>query len=213
MRPVNLLPRQDAGGDKSGSTPAVALVGAIGGGVVLVALVGGFMFANRSVDTQQTALVRAKAELAAMEPKTATKGSAKRVELLSERDRRAVALASALSKRVSWDRVLRRLSLVLPSDIWLTNLTGSTPLVPSVGTTSTTGTTATTSSLPATPTGLTLEGYAYSQDAVARLMTRLQVVADLSNVQLQSSKVTELAGRKVVQFTILTDVERGGDTA
>jgi hypothetical protein len=43
-------------------------------------------------------------------------------------------------------------------------------------------------------------------------MTRLQVVPDLSNVQLQSSKVAEVAGREVVQFTILSDVERGGDT-
>ena len=212
MRAVNLLPRREDEANQSDSPRVVALVAAVGSAVVLVALIAGFIASGRSVETQQSALAQAKAELAALQPKQPA-GSSKRAALLSERERRAVALASALSKRVSWDRVLRRLSIVLPSDIWLTSLTGSTPLVPTAGTTSTPGATPTTSSLPAKPTGLTIEGFAYSQDAVARLMTRLQVVPDLSNVQLQTSRVTQVAGRDVVQFTILSDVERGGDTS
>ncbi len=40
------------------------------------------------------------------------------------------------------------------------------------------------------PTGFTLKGYTYSQDGVARVLSRLMVVPDLSNVQLASSTVT-----------------------
>ena len=65
----------------------------------------------------------------------------------------------------------------------------------------------------ATPTGLVIGGYTYSQDAVARLLSRLQVVPDLTNVQLQSSAVTPLGNSSVVAFTILADIKTGGGSA
>jgi hypothetical protein len=58
-----------------------------------------------------------------------------------------------------------------------------------------------------------LDGYGYSQQAVARLLSRLQVVPDLKNVQLKTSKSSELGGRKVVQFSILADIRYGSDAA
>ena len=59
-------------------------------------------------------------------------------------------------------------------------------------------------------TGLTLDGYTYSQPAVARLLTRLAVIPDLVNVQLQQSTATKIGSTPVVHFTIAADVRKPG---
>ncbi len=64
MRAVNLLPRQQVEQKRERQSP-VALVAGIGGAAVLLALVGGFLLANRSVDRQRQALSDARAMLAA----------------------------------------------------------------------------------------------------------------------------------------------------
>lgn len=234
MRAVNLLPREDTRRRETPKPASGAVkVAAVGGGVVVLALAAGFVFASRAVNTQRANLQSAQAQLAAT-PRKPNHNAHARAKVASDRDRRAVALATALSQRVSWDRVLRRLALVLPDDIWLTDLAGSTPVTttaPSVtGTTSpppsgptsgptsgtSPGTTSASTAPPAfgaTPTGLTLDGYAYSQQAVARLLSRLQVSPDLKNVQLKTSKLTTLGGRNVVQFTIMSDIRSGSDAA
>jgi hypothetical protein len=56
---------------------------------------------------------------------------------------------------------------------------------------------------------LTLQGTTYSQAGVARLLSRLQVVPDLKNVQLQSSNATLLGTQRVINFTIVSDIRKG----
>jgi Tfp pilus assembly protein PilN len=204
MRAVNLLPRQQVQQTRERRNPAV-LVAAIGGAVVLLALIGGALLANRSVDRQQQALSSARAELAAtpahhLSPST----QAFRQAVLTQREQRSLALASAIGKRVAWDRILRRFALVLPSDVWLISLDGSVPLdsaTPAVP--------ATPGAAPTVPTALTIQGYTYSQASVARLLERLQVLPDLKNVTLTNSGVTLLGGQNVIQFTIATDIRQG----
>jgi Tfp pilus assembly protein PilN len=129
-----------------------------------------------------------------------------RQQVLTQREQRSLALASAIGKRVAWDRILRRFALVLPDDVWLTNLTGNVPLESSASAT----TVATApSALPAVPTELTITGYTYSQASVARLLERLQVVPDLKNVQLKSSSYSQLGGHTVYAFTIVSDIRNG----
>jgi len=206
MRAVNLLPREETVVKTSKESNVVPIVAAAGGLVVVIALVVAVVTASGHVTSRRAALDRAKTELA----KTPARNDASlaRNTLLSQRDLRAVALAAALSRRVAWDRILRRFALVLPDDVWLTNLTGETP-------TSTTDTATSTSTAPGadeTPTGLTLDGYSYSHDSVARLLSRLSVVPDLENVQLEKSTAQPLGGVRVVHFTIAADVRRGGDS-
>ncbi len=207
MRAVNLLPRQDTveqANKTSASTNVVAIVAGAGGVAVVIALAAAFLVANGHVKSQRSALDRARTELARTPARN--NGSLARNTLLSARERRAVALAAALSRRVAWDRLLRRVALVLPGDVWLTQLQGETP-------TSTTDL-APPSTEPATavaPTGLTLEGYSYSHAAVARLLSRLAVVPDLKNVQLVKSTAEERGGVRVVHFTVAADVRRGGE--
>jgi Tfp pilus assembly protein PilN len=207
MRAVNLLPRERAEQQKREAPNTVVLVAALGAAVVLLVLVAGFLLAKRSVDRNRQALATAKAVLAVTPAhKQSAKTAAFRTSLLSQREQRSLALAAALGKRVAWDRILRRIALVIPDDVWLTSLKGTVPLQSS--TTSVTATT-TPSALPPTPTALTLSGYTYSQAGVARLLERLQVLPDLKNVQLQSSQASTLAGQRVMNFTIVSDIRKG----
>jgi Tfp pilus assembly protein PilN len=99
--------------------------------------------------------------------------------------------------------VLRRFSLVLPEDVWLTslNLVSPTPATAAAG--------APAPKPGAPPGGFVMAGRTYSYDAVARFLSRLAVVPDLTNVQLQRSSKTRQAGREVVDFSIAADVRTG----
>jgi Tfp pilus assembly protein PilN len=210
MRAVNLLPRQQV--EQKRERPNTApLVGGIGAAVVVLALVGGFLLANRSVDRQRQALTDARAMLAANPAHTlSAKTQAFRSNLLSQREERSLALAAGLGKRVSWDRILGHMSQVMPGDVWLSKVTGTVPLQTAVPTTTATPT-ATSSALPATPTELTIIGQTYSQASVARFLARLQVDPDLKNVQLQTSVPDQT--NPVVDFTIVANIRQGRGTS
>ena len=84
---------------------------------------------------------------------------------------------------------------MLPEDVWLTNLSAAAPS-PSQAT--------------AGAAGFTLTGSTYSQNGVARFLSRLAVIPDLANVRLQSSQSQVVNERELVQFTILADVRAPG---
>lgn len=205
MRAVNLLPRQHA--EQTRERPnSLVLLAAIGGGAVLLALVAGTLVANRSVDREKQALASARAVLAVTpDHQLSAQTQSFRQQVLTQREQRSLALASALGKRVSWDRVLRRFALVLPDDVWLNSVTANVPLDPE----STAIATTTSSTLPATATELTIQGYTYSQASVARLLERLSVVPDFMDVQLQSSQSTTVSNQKVINFTIVANIRNG----
>jgi Tfp pilus assembly protein PilN len=204
MRAVNLLPRQQVQRSRE-RTNTVALGAGIGGAVVVLVLAAGFLLANRSVNRQRDALSTARAVLAATPAHhVSAETNAFRSSILNQREQRSLALAAAIGRRVAWDRILRRTALVLPDDVWLTNVTGTMPLEPTAATA-----TATPSALPATPTAFTLQGSTYSQAGVARLLARLQVVPDLKNVQLQSSTATVIGNQRIINFTIASDIRKG----
>ena len=202
MRAVNLLPRQHA--EQRRERPnAVVLVAAIGGAAVVLGLVGGTLVANRSANRERQALSSARAVLAVTPAHHVSASTqAFRQQVLTQREQRSLALASAISKRVAWDRILRRFALVLPDDVWLTALNGTVPLDPPPTATA-------TSALPAPATALNMQGYTYSQESVALLLDRLAVVPDLQNVQLQSSTASVVSGRNVISFTIVADIRNG----
>jgi Tfp pilus assembly protein PilN len=208
MRAVNLLPRQQVE-QKRERPNTLGLVAGIGGAAVLLALVGGFLLANRSVDRQRQALSDARAMLAANPAKKLSATTqAFRSTVLSQREERSLALAAAIGKRVAWDRILSHMALVMPDDVWLTKVNGTMPLqsaLPPGTLTTPTG----PSALPPTPTALEIDGYTYSQPSVARFLERLQVDPDLKNVQLKTSSTVMLGAQKVVSFTIISDIRKG----
>src|ERR1700748_2138072 len=95
MRAVNLLPREHVE-QKREPLNVVALVAGIGGAVVLLVLVGGFLLANRSVDRQRQALTSAKAVLAATPVhQVSAQTQAFRSDVLNKREQRSLARAAS----------------------------------------------------------------------------------------------------------------------
>jgi len=222
MRAVNLLPREPKLGRKRLSTVAqLALVAPF---VVASLLTAGYLLSSAKVNDRKGTLVALQAELALLP--APPPAPVVNTELALQRDQRIAALSSALAGRLAWDRVLREISAVLPGDVWLTSLTAehSTPPPAPATTTATTtteSTTTTTSTTPAPapaaplppPTAgpLNIAGYTYSQEGVARFLTRLGVVPALQDVTLLSSERTTVSGRRVFTFSIKADV-RSGET-
>jgi Tfp pilus assembly protein PilN len=201
MRAVNLLPSDVDQGRKG---PPVAIVAGCAGAVLAMAvLAGGYLQASSKVGDANGQLSALDVQLAAI-PQPAAEPSTLSA-LPQERQARVSALAVVLSQRVAWDRILREISLVLPDDVWLNALQATAPSSSSTPAPATTPGAATTAS-----TGFKLTGFTYSQAAVARLLSRLSVIPDLSDVQLLSATQQDLQDRKVVQFTIAGNVKQPG---
>lgn len=198
MRAVNLLPRDEP--KKSFEATRGVVFGAAGGAALVTALlVSMTVSAGGAVKSKGAELDTLRAQLAAIPP-AEVKDKGNDDALAADKGARVGALSAALTSRVAWDRLLRQVSLVLPEDVWLTNLSATAPVAAAVG-------------VPTTGSGFTLTGSTYSQNGVARFLSRLSVTPDLENVRLQSSQSALVAERELVQFTILADVRAPGDAA
>jgi Tfp pilus assembly protein PilN len=203
VRAINLLPRDDARGGRQAQW--IVLVPVAAAVLLTAGLSAGFLSASGKVKAREAELATLKQELAAIPTPDASKLQSQNA-LASDREARVAALGAALSRRVAWDRIFRELSLVLPEDVWLATLSAKAPVSSSVA------------APPAPPaagtsvaaTEFTLDGYTYSHAAVARLLSRLAIVPDLVNVQLQQSTLTKIATAKVVHFVIVADVRSPG---
>jgi Tfp pilus assembly protein PilN len=200
MRAVNLLPLDARVGRRR--PPAAPLAVAAAGVLAASLLAVAFFSANGRVDEREQELATLEQQLEtarrAAKPKPAQSGVA------AEREQRFTALNDAMAKRLAWDRVLRELSLVVPDDVWLSSL--------AAGGGSTASTTTTTDPATAGAQTLTFNGFTYSQESVARLLSRLALVPDFGNVKLQKSSVTEVGSQQIYSFTILADLITGGVT-
>ena len=203
MRAINLLPRDDARGGRQAQWIVLIPVAAA---VLLTAVTSAaFLSASGKVKTKEAELATLKDELAAIPTPDASKVQTQNA-LATDKQTRVTALGTALSRRVAWDRIFRELSLVLPEDVWLATLSAKAPVSSSV---------ASAPAAPATGTSVaatqfTLDGYTYSHAAVARLLSRLSVVPDLVNVQLQQSTLTKVGTAQVVHFVIAADIRTPG---
>lgn len=216
MRAVNLLPREPKRSSRKRLT-VVAQLALVAPFVVGSLLAAGYLLASSKVNDNRAKLQALQDELSGL-PAPAPEPQVN-PELASQRDQRIAALSAALQGRLVWDRILREISAVLPGDVWLTSLTAQSPVptpTPAATTTSTTTTTSSTTTgagtttpapAPAPATGpLNLSGYTYSQEGVARLLSRLAVVPALQDVKLLQSSRETVGGRFVVSFSIVADV-------
>jgi Tfp pilus assembly protein PilN len=196
MRAVNLLPRDEV--KRSFAKNRGVGFGAAGGvALVTTLLVTMSMGAGGAVGEKQAELDSLRAQVAAI-PRVATQDRDADTALAADKATRVGALSAALTSRVAWDRVLRQVSLVLPEDVWLTNLSATAPTAIPVEGAATTA------------AGFTLIGSTYSQNGVARFLSRLSVVPELTHVRLQSSQTAQVHERELVQFTILAEVRPPG---
>jgi Tfp pilus assembly protein PilN len=223
MRAVNLLPRETKQPRKR--LTVVGQLALVAPFVVAGLLVAGYLLASSSVNNKRSTLQALQDELASV-PAPKAQEPQQNPALASERQLRIAALGAALQSRLVWDRVLREISAVLPADVWLTTMSAQTPATPTTvptattttpapaaptttsPTTTTTATTTTSAAPPPAPTAqpMTFAGYTYSQEGVARLLSRLAVVPALDNVKLVSSTQTKVGDQDVVNFSIQADV-------
>jgi Tfp pilus assembly protein PilN len=200
MRAVNLLPR-DTGQRTIKKESLPVLIGACSGVLVAAVLGAMFMMGSGKIAAQQRKLDDLNRIYQALPPPPAGPSAAQQ-QLAGEQSARVTALSTALTSRVAWDRVFREFSLVLPEDVWLTTLSAKSPISP---------VTNIASSLPGSaPSQFTIQGRTYSHDGVARLLSRLQVVPDLTNVQLLSSTRSKVGGQDIVDFSIAADIKVSG---
>jgi Tfp pilus assembly protein PilN len=196
MRAVNLLPRDPAQKSSVKKEQIPFVVGGCLGLVVTALIASQYLSQSGKVSTERQNLADLKAQLAAL-PEPPPPPSAAQTKLVGEQKARLAALETALKTRVAWDRVLREFSLVLPDDVWLTQLSLRSPISPATNV---------APEAASGPTGFTIEGSTYSHDAVARLLSRLTVVPDLTNVQLVTSSFSEVDGQATVKFSIAADI-------
>ena len=188
MRAVNLLPRDEPIRSFEAKRGLVFLGGG-GAALVTVALATLAIGAGATANQQRQALDGINAELAAVpKPAGGTEKAQDDTALVSEKSARISALSTVLSGRIAWDEVLRQVSQVLPEDVWLSSLTTATDVAggsPKV----------------------TLTGSTYSQDGVARFLSRLSILPALANVQLQTSSTGSTGATGTVQFVIVAEIK------
>lgn len=192
MRAVNLLPR-DAPTRSFEAKRGVVFFGGGGAALLTVLFVTLIIGASSAANQQRQARDLVNAQLlavpkpAAEQPENQDNGA-----LAAEKGARISALSTALGGRVAWDGVLRQISLVLPDDVWLSSLSTSAD---------------------GGAARLTINGSTYSQDGVARFLSRISILPSLTNVQLQTSAVDPAGTSGVVQFIVVADVKAPGTGA
>jgi type IV pilus assembly protein PilM len=204
MRSVNLVP-QDVRQERAGR-PRLAVVALPAAAALAAVVIGGaFLVSKSGVSDRESNLQAAQAELASLPQPGGYEVIASGVE--QETAARATSVAAVLGSRLSWDRMLRDLSRVLPADVWLTTMQAQVPSAASAAQTAA----VTTPPPPGTaPTGVELQGYTYAQEDVATLLARLETLPSLSDVQLRWSNTAEVAKKPVVEFNIVANVSPGG---
>lgn len=179
MRPVNLIPPEDRRGDRAPlrSGPlSYVVIGALA--VVLLAVTALVMtqgtIADREAELAQLEVDRdaAAAEAAALAPYA---------EFAALKQVREATLKSLAESRFDWERVLRELALIMPSDISLASLDGAASGDSAEATTSeaTTG---------IEGPSLIISGCGKDHNAVGRFVAALEDIDGVTRVGLESSE-------------------------
>ena len=200
MRAVNLLPR-DIAPERPGFKEALPYIGAATVPLLAASFVFiGYSSAHADATDQLGHVSALQYEIAHTKPVAVTK-TVDTSALVSSRSQRLAALQDVVAKEVPWDRSLSDVARVLPSSVWLTDMTVVSP-TPADSTAPTTPSPAPATGPAAGPAGFTINGYTYSMDDVALLLQRLQLLPTLSGVSLGSTSQTTIGLKDVVQFSI-----------
>ena len=182
MRPVNLIPKEQRPGSQRpmrGGPLAYVVVGALA--LLLIGIVVLVVTGNQ-ISEREAEVVSVQKETQAAEAKA--QRLAAYTEFHGIREQRLATVTSLADSRFDWQRVMRELALVLPGNVWLTNLGGTvTPNVSVDGAPSV----ALRSTIPGP--ALELVGCARDQNAVAGFVQALKQIDGVTRVGVQSSNL------------------------
>jgi Tfp pilus assembly protein PilN len=183
MRPVNLIPTEQRQGAnapmRTGPIPYI-LVGAL---VAVLAGVTLLVIANNQISERQDEVTQLKREDAVATAEAERLAAYTQFQTLHEQ--RVATVTSLADSRFDWERVMRELSLILPHDVWLTELNASAS-AESEGDSGGTGSTL-RSSIPGP--AMELSGCATGQESVAGFVTALKDIDGVTRVGVQSSEL------------------------
>ncbi len=200
MHAFNLLPKEEVRAEKESKQSAIPhVIVALAGVLVFAALAAFYLSSSAAVTKKSGELDDLRGDLASLQvPEKQPQVPSEGPNIDSERSARTAALSTALADRLAWDRVLRELALVLPADVTLATLDATAPSPGSAGA----ATSGAVSSFRVT-------GTSASQASVARLLSRLQVIPELQNVQLEFATASEDPAVPGVNFAITASVRQG----
>lgn len=204
MRPVNLLPVGERNVRRGPFTKKrLAIAGAVGA----VGLMGywGVSLQQRAggLDRQISALEDEKASISARSARLASANKG-----WSEVQKRRLTTALIIQARPDWERAIRRVSGVMPSQIWLTSLKAAPPSGAQAPPAATPGK---GTQIPAPDGGLALDGFAFTPKQVATAMSRLASLPGLGEPRLKVVERQIRGNRPVIHFTI--DIPLDGTSA
>jgi Tfp pilus assembly protein PilN len=186
VRPVNLIPVEDRRGEqaplRSGPLVYVMVAALV---AVLVAVTALVLVGNQIAERESEV---ARLEVEDAEAQAEAESLAAYVEFRQLSEQRVSTVASLADSRFDWERVMRELSLILPSNVWLVRLGASASSGTGAGGSSGGG-----SSLRASAPGpaLELSGCADGQEGVAGFVTALKDIDGVTRVGVESSELPE----------------------
>lgn len=184
MRPVNLIPPEQRRGEqaqlRTGPLMYIVL------GALALVLIGVALLV-----TTDNRISDSKAEVATLEREDSlAQAKAKRLAAYSQfrtlAEQRITTVRSLADSRFDWERVMRELALILPNDVWLTNLTAS-----ATSSSAAAGGEGSASGLRGAIAGPALEltGCATGQEGVAGFITALKDIEGVTRVGVQTSEL------------------------
>jgi Tfp pilus assembly protein PilN len=186
MRPVNLIPPEERRGDQAPLRTGPLSYILIGGLVLMLVGVIALVLAGNQISESKSELTTLTREDAVAKAKAARLVAYVQFQGLSEA--RVQTVQSLADSRFDWERVLRELALILPSDVHLTELSAS-----SGGEAGAEGGEAASLGGVSGPS-MTMSGCASGQDGVAAFVTALKDIDGVTRVGLQSSSVSAEGG-------------------
>ena len=187
MRPVNLIPAEQRRGQhapaRTGPLAPFLVVG-----VLLAALAGVtlLVLTNNTISDRKAEAAELSREAATLEARA--EKLAAFTEFRTVREQRTATVASLADSRFDWERVLRELALVLPSDVWLVQVSGT--VSPAVQVADAADISARDS---APGPALEIIGCGPSQESVARFAAVLEDIDGATRVGVATSKRPDLA--------------------
>lgn len=184
MRPVNLIPKEERTGARRPLRGGPIAYIVLGGLLAAFAAITVLVVTNNQISDSKADISRLNVEIAAAQARASESAAYTQFHQLAEQ--RASTVANLADSRFDWERVMRELSLILPSDIWLTNLTAS--VKPGLADSSASGLREAISG-PA----LQMNGCGVGQESVARFVSSLKEIEGVTRVGVQSSSLADSA--------------------
>jgi len=169
---INLLPRERAQRRPLGTPVLFAIVI----GVLLPVVVGTTLWLSARNAAVRAEVARVNQQIADIRPKVARVEELRRQVELARR--KSDLLKSLEASRVPWDIILEELRVVLPQDVWLTQVE-----MQEAG-------------------NMTFNGYGLTYTSVARFMVSLEGSELFRNIDMLSSQTQTVGNRPVVSFSL-----------